>query len=94
MLRFALVLVATILAGPAAAEPVPLSDAQMDRVAAGQLYVPNLSPRSIGTIHGISLNPDYRGTLQTIMFVGIGIIEALPIAAIVIGFESGRIGQP
>ena len=94
MLRFALVLVATILAGPAAAEPVPLSDAQMDRLAAGQLYVPNVSPRSIGTIHSVSRNPEYRGALQTIMFVGIGIIEALPIAAIVIGFESGRIGQP
>jgi F-type H+-transporting ATPase subunit c len=38
------------------------------------------------TIQGIARQPELRGTLQTTMFIGIGIVEALPIIAVVIAF--------
>lgn len=38
------------------------------------------------TVQGIARQPELRGTLQTTMFIGIGIVEALPIIAVVIAF--------
>jgi len=38
------------------------------------------------TIEGIARQPELRGSLMTTMFIGIGIIEALPIIAVVIAF--------
>jgi F-type H+-transporting ATPase subunit c len=38
------------------------------------------------TVQAIARQPELRGTLQTTMFIGIGIVEALPIIAIVIAF--------
>ncbi|KZZ83840.1 MULTISPECIES: F0F1 ATP synthase subunit C [Bacillaceae] len=38
------------------------------------------------TIEGIARQPELRGTLQTTMFVGIALVEALPIIAVVIAF--------
>lgn len=38
------------------------------------------------TIDGIARQPELRSTLQTTMFIGVGLIEALPIIAVVIAF--------
>ena len=38
------------------------------------------------TIEGISRQPELRGTLQTTMFIGVGIVEVVPIIGVVIGF--------
>jgi F-type H+-transporting ATPase subunit c len=38
------------------------------------------------TLMGIARQPESRSTLQTTMFLGIGLVEALPIIAIVIAF--------
>ncbi|MFA7503041.1 MAG: F0F1 ATP synthase subunit C [Anaerovoracaceae bacterium] len=38
------------------------------------------------TIEGIARQPEARGVLQTTMFIGVGLIEALPIIAVVIAF--------
>lgn len=38
------------------------------------------------TLQGITRQPEIRGPLQTIMFIGIPLVEALPIFAIVIAF--------
>lgn len=38
------------------------------------------------TLMGVARQPESRGTLQTIMFIGIGLVEALPIIAVVIAF--------
>ncbi|MHB8918110.1 MAG: F0F1 ATP synthase subunit C [Desulfocucumaceae bacterium] len=38
------------------------------------------------TVEGIARQPELRGTLMTTMFVSVGIIEALPIIAVVIAF--------
>ena len=38
------------------------------------------------TIEGIARQPEARGVLQTTMFTGVGLIEALTIIAIVIAF--------
>lgn len=38
------------------------------------------------TVEGIARQPELRGQLQTIMFIGIGLVEALPIIAVVIAF--------
>lgn len=38
------------------------------------------------TIQGIARNPEIRGALQTAEFIGIGIVEALPIVSVVITF--------
>ncbi len=40
------------------------------------------------TIQGIARNPEIRGALQTAEFIGIGIVEALPIVSVVITFLS------
>jgi len=37
-------------------------------------------------IEGISRQPEYRGVIQTTMFIGVGLVEALPIIATVIAF--------
>lgn len=37
-------------------------------------------------IEGMGRNPEARGMLQTTMFIGVGLIEALPIIATVIAF--------
>ncbi|OEF96776.1 F0F1 ATP synthase subunit C [Desulfuribacillus alkaliarsenatis] len=38
------------------------------------------------TIEGIARQPEAKGSLQTTMFIGIGLVEALPIIATVIAF--------
>ncbi|MBB5174075.1 F0F1 ATP synthase subunit C [Texcoconibacillus texcoconensis] len=38
------------------------------------------------TLQGITRQPELRGPLQTVMFIGIPLVEALPILAIVIAF--------
>lgn len=38
------------------------------------------------TLMGIARQPESRGILQTTMFIGVGLVEALPIMAIVIAF--------
>lgn len=38
------------------------------------------------TVEGIARQPESRGVLQTTMFIGIGLVEAVPIIAIVIAF--------
>ncbi|CCQ94973.1 ATP synthase (subunit c, component F0) [[Clostridium] ultunense Esp] len=38
------------------------------------------------TIEGMARQPEYRGTLQTTMFIGVGLVEAIPIIAVVIAF--------
>jgi F-type H+-transporting ATPase subunit c len=38
------------------------------------------------TVEGISRQPELRGTLQTTMFIGVGIVEVVPIIGVVIGF--------
>ncbi|SFE61303.1 MULTISPECIES: F0F1 ATP synthase subunit C [Bacillaceae] len=39
-----------------------------------------------GTVEGVSRQPELRSTLQTIMFIGVALVEALPIIAVVIAF--------
>ncbi|MFB4163310.1 ATP synthase F0 subcomplex C subunit [Alteribacillus persepolensis] len=39
-----------------------------------------------GTLEGVARQPELKGTLQTLMFIGIALVEALPIIAIVIAF--------
>lgn len=38
------------------------------------------------TVEGIARQPEARGVLQTTMFISVGLIEALPIIAVVIAF--------
>jgi len=38
------------------------------------------------TVEGIARQPELRGTLQTVMFIGVGIVEVVPIISVVIGF--------
>ncbi|MBU5594867.1 F0F1 ATP synthase subunit C [Amphibacillus sp. MSJ-3] len=38
------------------------------------------------TIEGISRQPELRGPLQTVMFIGIALVEAIPILAVVVAF--------
>ena len=38
------------------------------------------------TVEGIARQPELRGMLQTTMFIGVGLVEALPIIAVVIAF--------
>jgi F-type H+-transporting ATPase subunit c len=35
------------------------------------------------TIEGIARQPELRGTLQTTMFIGVGLVEALPVIGLV-----------
>ncbi len=45
------------------------------------------------TVEGIARQPELRGTLMTTMFISVGIIEALPIIAVVIAFIlMGKVG--
>lgn len=37
-------------------------------------------------LEGVSRQPELRGTLQTLMFIGVPLAEAVPIIAIVISF--------
>jgi F-type H+-transporting ATPase subunit c len=37
-------------------------------------------------LEGISRQPELRGTLQTTMFIGIGLVEAMPVVALVLAF--------
>lgn len=37
-------------------------------------------------LEGISRQPELRGVLQTTMFIGIGLVEALPIVTLVLAF--------
>lgn len=38
------------------------------------------------TLEGVTRQPEIKGSLQTIMFIGVPLAEALPILAIVISF--------
>jgi F-type H+-transporting ATPase subunit c len=38
------------------------------------------------TVEGISRQPELRGTLTTTMFIGVGVVEVVPIIGVVIGF--------
>lgn len=38
------------------------------------------------TVEGVTRQPELRGTLQTLMFIGVPLAEAVPIIAIVISF--------
>ncbi|MEO3947215.1 F0F1 ATP synthase subunit C [Gorillibacterium sp. CAU 1737] len=38
------------------------------------------------TLEGISRQPELRGTLQTTMFIGVGIVEVVPILGVVLAF--------
>lgn len=38
------------------------------------------------TVEGIARQPELRGPLQVTMFISVGLIEALPIIAVVIAF--------
>ncbi|ANZ94975.1 MULTISPECIES: F0F1 ATP synthase subunit C [Brochothrix] len=38
------------------------------------------------TVEGIARQPEARGALQTVMFIGIAMVEAIPIIAVVIAF--------
>lgn len=38
------------------------------------------------TVEGIARQPEARGVLQTTMFIGVALVEALPIIAVVIAF--------
>lgn len=38
------------------------------------------------TVEGISRQPELRGALQTTMFIGVGIVEVVPIIGVVLGF--------
>jgi len=38
------------------------------------------------TIEGIARQPEAKGTLQTTMFISVGLVEALPIIGIVVAF--------
>ncbi|CAG7634462.1 ATP synthase subunit c [Paenibacillus solanacearum] len=35
------------------------------------------------TVDGIARQPEQKGTLQTVMFIGVGLVEAIPIIAVV-----------
>ncbi|MFB4169815.1 F0F1 ATP synthase subunit C [Virgibacillus sp. JSM 102003] len=36
------------------------------------------------TVEGIARQPELKGQLQTTMFIGVGLVEAMPIIAVVI----------
>jgi F-type H+-transporting ATPase subunit c len=38
------------------------------------------------TIEGIARQPELKSTLQTVMFIGVALVEALPIIAVVVAF--------
>lgn len=38
------------------------------------------------TVEGIARQPEARGMLQTTMFIGVALVEAIPIIAVVIAF--------
>lgn len=38
------------------------------------------------TVEGIARQPEARGALQTTMFIGVGIVEAIPIITVVLAF--------
>ncbi|MEE1133011.1 MAG: F0F1 ATP synthase subunit C [Caryophanon sp.] len=38
------------------------------------------------TVEGMARQPEARGALQTTMFIGVALVEALPIIAVVIAF--------
>ncbi|TCT26405.1 ATP synthase F0 subcomplex C subunit [Melghiribacillus thermohalophilus] len=40
------------------------------------------------TVEGIARQPELRGALQTTMFIGVALVEAIPIIAVVIAFMS------
>ncbi|MBF7081547.1 F0F1 ATP synthase subunit C [Desulfallas sp. Bu1-1] len=45
------------------------------------------------TVESIARQPEMRGNLMTMMFISVGLIEALPIIAVVIAFIlMGKIG--
>ncbi|KAB2953808.1 F0F1 ATP synthase subunit C [Heliorestis acidaminivorans] len=45
------------------------------------------------TVEGIARQPQARGPLQTTMFISVGLVEALPIIAVVIAFLLYGVGS-
>lgn len=41
---------------------------------------------SSSAVQGIARQPEAKGSIQTLMFISIGLIEAMPIIAVVIAF--------
>ena len=39
------------------------------------------------TVEGMARQPEARGMLQTTMFIGVALVEAIPIIAVVIAFS-------
>ena len=40
----------------------------------------------VSTVEGIARQPEARGMLQTTMFIGVALVEAIPIIGVVIAF--------
>ncbi|AET57723.1 F0F1 ATP synthase subunit C [Paenibacillus sp. NRS-1782] len=38
------------------------------------------------TVEGIARQPEAKASLQTVMFIGVGLVEALPIIGVVLAF--------
>ncbi|AWB46277.1 F0F1 ATP synthase subunit C [Paenibacillus sp. CAA11] len=38
------------------------------------------------TVEGIARQPEAKSSLQTVMFIGVGLVEALPIIGVVLAF--------
>ncbi|MBP2001820.1 F-type H+-transporting ATPase subunit c [Paenibacillus shirakamiensis] len=38
------------------------------------------------TVEGVARQPEAKSTLQTLMFIGVGLVEALPIIGVVLAF--------
>jgi len=48
---------------------------------------------TMGAVQSVARQPEARGTIYTTMFIGIGLIEALPIIGVVIAFILlGKVG--
>ena len=45
------------------------------------------------TVEGIARQPEARGKLQTTMFIGVALVEAIPIIAVVIAFMVMKVNQ-
>lgn len=56
----------------------------MGAAALGASY--GVSKVTATTLEGIARQPEARGALQTVMFIGVGLVEALPIIAVVVAF--------
>ncbi|MDQ1911227.1 F0F1 ATP synthase subunit C [Paenibacillus sp. GD4] len=46
------------------------------------------------TVDGIARQPEQKATLQTVMFIGVGLVEAIPIIAVVFALLFTFVIQP